>query len=488
MHSENKGRQDVAAAQFTEAVGLEHSGKSAGLSLSRRSGFTLVELVVTMLISVILVAITITFLTSGTNFLARAEVSASDKTLASSAADFVKNQLLYASEVKVVYVDEAGTLPDPGDVYGFTVLYIGDEDGASIANTGRLYYKRPDLNVSTNILGDEIYRGKELALEYNAVVTTPGDGSSKAAAFEVVAKVVRDGVQTKEASHIFRMFNVGLNSEPNENASVASWDGEDTANPAKNKKFYLLITPSSEDYATAGIIMDLRGVSNSIDANSGIPYHDLNAAVWKDLSGHGNDVKIFDIYDGEVDVYEKCISMYGFAYMESVGIIPFSSYSQITIEICFAEGEGSGWNGALYGTSTSINSGTIAEVINGQKSFYTIGRMGNASANEESNGRRNFTLSTHPTKFTTHTTVYSSIADPEGRQTFVDGIPIQDSTNNTKTIGSGGFVNRKLLLGANNTNDSLGYFKYAAVRIYGRKLNADEIAKNALTDQLIYNS
>jgi hypothetical protein len=176
-------------------------------------------------------------------------------------------------------------------------------------------------------------------------------------------------------------------------------------------------------------------------------------------------------------------------FRRNVNIIPFSSYSQITVEVCFSEGI-AGWFGPLYGTGTYTNAGTIAEVINGVNGFYTIGRVGNKNGDTESNGKRDF-IWTKPTglKFTTHTTVYSCISDPAGRQTFIDGIPVQDSTKNTETIESGEFRDSKLLLGSNGQRYSnWPTFRYAAVRIYGRKLNADEIAKNALTDQLIYNS
>jgi type II secretory pathway pseudopilin PulG len=471
----------------------------------------LVELIVTMLIAVILIAITITFLTSGTTFLARTETGASDKALAQSAADFVKDQLLYASEVKVVYVDDGDgdgenpVPPDPSLAHGFTVLYIGNEDGSEITNTGHLYYKRPYGTGFVDILGDGMYKGKALALEYGAAVTTPGDGSPKAASFSVAARVVRDGSQTKEAAHTFRMYNIGLNSEPNESASAVSWDGSGPSDPGMNRKFYLLITPVTEDYVKAGLVMELSGVYNSIDER-GNPVHDPTAAVWKDLSVLSDPIKAtgtdMSLSADGAEVQEKWVSFDGASgYLKSTKALELTPYEQITIEICFRQrpGGASGFKilyefspaqfgEALYYAFPYASGKTQAEL------FMNVGN--NPSINLD--GIRNYLFARNPTRFTTHTLVYSRVKDDRGRLVFIDGAE-QDfderhsTVHNTvfltekSTVNNGQFPSRELYMAARSGYSLFFNGDIAAVRIYGRKLNPDEIAGNALIDQLHYN-
>jgi hypothetical protein len=453
-----------------------------------------------MLIAVVLIAITITFLTSGTTFLARTETSASDKALAQGAADFVKDQLLYASEVKVVYVNEENPTPPAfSAVSGFAVLYIGSDDGTEVTNTGRLYYKRPDANGYVDILDGEIYKGKELALDYSATVATAGEGSSKAASFEIAAKVVRDGAQTKEVSHTFRMYNIGLNSEPEYDTSVSSWD---EANPDKGKKFYLLITSSSDGYARGGLILELSAINNAADSN-GIPYHDPDATTWKDLSGAGNDIDLA-FTDNPGAIKDKWISFDGNGdYAKSQAIFSLNAYEKITIEVCFRAD--SSIPGVMYETSPSWGnaSGTLCMMVNTYNGgtyrdgmVFTGARMGTSGNAELKNSSRVYHFANDPAKFTTHTMTYSCVTDPAGRLVFVDGSQelfytegsgLLAFSTSMKTYPTFAFKDYILYIAARN-GQSL-YFKgdIAAMRIYSRKLNPDEIAGNVLMDQLQYN-
>jgi hypothetical protein len=91
---------------------------------------------------------------------------------------------------------------------------------------------------------------------------------------------------------------------------------------------------------------------------------------------------------------------------------------------------------------------------------------------------------------------YSTIADPTGRLVFIDGVqkPFIPGVfgnlkypTSTETYLQGSFTDTHVYLASRSGNAV--YFKgdIAAMRIYGRKLNADEIAGNALLDQLLYN-
>jgi prepilin-type N-terminal cleavage/methylation domain-containing protein len=208
-----------------------------------RAGFTLVEVIVTLILVVLVIAVSATFLTSGANFLSRTERTAKDKVLAQAGADFVKERLLYASEVKVV---EASAPPPASVSSGFDVLYIGNGDGTRIEHAGKLYYKAASEAAPVDILGD-IYAGRELALAYAATVlegpgVSPDITAEKVATFEIEATVVAGPRQTQAAKQLFRMYNIDQTKEPKANIKIASWQAAD---PSKNKRYYLLISPAT---------------------------------------------------------------------------------------------------------------------------------------------------------------------------------------------------------------------------------------------------
>jgi hypothetical protein len=167
--------------------------------------------------------------------------------------------------------------------------------------------------------------------------------------------------------------------------------------------------------------------------------------------------------------------------------------------------------GMLYETSQNWNNnfGTIGELLNSRGNSnllpgvaHTTGMMGyeglSVVTGGSRDGGRNFEFDSNPARFTTHTMIYSCIEDPSGCQVFVDGVKASFVTGGDKgsysifenTYAERSFGNQYLYL-ASRSGDSAGslYFKgdIAAVRIYGRKLNPDEIAGNALIDQLHYN-
>jgi hypothetical protein len=198
-------------------------------------------MIVTLLIVGIVVAISVTFLTTGSNFLNRTEENASDKTVAEKAAGFIKEQLLYASEVKVV---ESASDALPTYQGGRGILYVGDANGSALANTGRLFYRSDENSAPLDVLGDAAYRNNELALAYSAIVdedrTRHMSSTTKFAVFEANVMALRDGKLTQEARQVFRMYNIGQRSEPKADEFIASWS--DYAGD-KPELFYLLIKP-----------------------------------------------------------------------------------------------------------------------------------------------------------------------------------------------------------------------------------------------------
>jgi hypothetical protein len=274
--------------------------------------------------------------------------------------------------------------------------------------------------------------------------------------------------------------------------------------------------------------MELSGIYNSIDSE-GNPYHDPGSGSyeyggsWKDLSvlrdpsktKIGNDVELYGKKVGDKWIEFRDDGDYG----QTRRPLDLRSFDQVTVEICFrvdTANDTANSAGVLYEMPSPPNyfTGAIGAGINTERygewyfprpgKAYTIGKQGNQNdSNATENyfiGMRNYEFSLDPSKFTTHTTVYSCIDDPTGRQTFVDGVAVpyyehvinaslkHPASTRTYAANSPEFRNDYLyIVEYEMDGDSQLPCDIAAMRIYGRKLNPDEIARNAALDQLLYN-
>jgi hypothetical protein len=453
-------------------------------------------MIVTLLIVGISISISITFLTTGSNFLNRTEENASDKALAEKAADFVRDRLLYAREVRVI---RAGT--PPKYLKDGEILYIGSEDGKKIANTGRLFYRRADDRVASpvNVLSETLYRKCDLALSYTAVVTGSAvsdgaGGSTKAAIFDVEARVVRDGKKTQNAKQTFRMYNIGPNSEPMSNGAVTSWDAED---PGNGERFYLYISPALIGYVTDGLVAHFDAVDNSLDAQ-GKPYHSssLTGGLWKDISGSGNDISL-TFTDSINPIREKSIYFDGNGdYGLTAKTLNLSAYDEVTVEVCFRVAPGVS-PGALFEHTPNwdYDSGAFGLLCNSKQSYYTSGMMHTSmSQGIDATDRRpaNYEFENQTGTFQTHSNVFVLKAGEPPRESYVDGV-LQalnfEGDDTTYTTGNAPFstgskfANARFYIANRNTNARFFNGEIASLRIYTRKLNADDIARNAAEDQ-----
>jgi type II secretory pathway pseudopilin PulG len=471
---------------------------------SRRGGFTLVEVIVTLIIVIMVIGISATFLTTGSNFLNRTETNASDKALAEKAADFVRDRLLYATEVKVVTagaVEGDFTIPSQSALRGREILFIGEADAdgkVGIADTGRLYYQREDEAAPVDVLGEATYRNNKLALSYETTVT--GAGVNKSAIFDVRTNVIRDSEQTQSASQIFRMYNIGPNSEPTTNSAIKSWDAED---PEAPEKFYLLITPTTDGYAASGeLIAQFDVVDNPPKLTTNGNY------VWEDVTGNGYDIKL-TFTNNDQPIRNRSLYFDGdgdYGKIEQTGFL--QGKQQITVEVCFKYEDdknsamlfeyanaANGWNAAGGAFGLVLNSsGSGIEL--GQ--CHSVARTG-TSFDSAAKGARNFYWDNDPLKFVTISMVVSNKNDDMGRIVYIDGKLqqftdkytagyIDDSSTKTASDVRGGIGNFPLWLGTRkmDTNSGVSYFKgeIAAVRIYDTKLTEDEAAKNAKQDAM----
>jgi len=215
---------------------------------NKRKGFTLAEIIVTLLIMGIVIAIASGFLIFGGNFLSATEKSAMNKDLAESSADFIKGRLLHAKSVDIV--TPSAVLPAPSAEKDF--LFIGEDangDGVpeKISNTGRLYYMKAGNAAVVDVLGEERYKGCALALEYKAfaddasvVRVSEGEGShpSPQKSFFIKTIAVRDGKQSYYVEKSFDFYNIKLDHPPTKNQEIKSW-GDGAA------YFYFEITPGT---------------------------------------------------------------------------------------------------------------------------------------------------------------------------------------------------------------------------------------------------
>jgi prepilin-type N-terminal cleavage/methylation domain-containing protein len=511
------------------------TGDSNRATQSGRAGFTLVEVIVTLLIVGIVVAMSVSFLTTGSNFLGKTEENASDRTSAERAASFIKERLLYASDVEVVKSD---TLPS--DLAGRDILFIGNDSGTETASTGRLFYWRALDKAPVDVLGSDAYRNSELALEYKAVVRGDSDDPdapavAKSAVFEADVMVIRDGKRTQEAKQIFRMFNIGADSHPNEDEEITSWaDGDEHGAHVAN--YYLLITQAQEDYVTAGLIARFDAINNAIDSKGRPVHNPLQKTKWTDLSGNGYDMDLTFTGDNSNPVRGNVIYFDGDGDLGTLGNLQLKDYTAVTFEICFREAnddktmmlfeyapddrgtDKNGWHSDNGTFGARINSGGSFRDSAGNVKYdpeganYVKGEVNSAvRVGVKPAGipvtSRNFYFNADSTQFKTFSFVMSSKPETYGRMVFIDGAKGdgtgvdfidyshlgKDFTTTKSTTstdmpvdgnGTPARTNDVLAIAARlSANPTYYQGGIASVRIYGRILSADEIAKNAAEDK-----
>jgi type II secretory pathway pseudopilin PulG len=210
-----------------------------------QGGFTLVEVLVALFISIIVIAVAATFIIFGLNFLSRTEIHASDKQLAEGSADFIKRRLLYARSVEVVQSNQP-----PSTYTGYEVLFIGRVDPATgkvvIANEGALYYMLINETSPTRIYSGEDYQGGNLALAFRAIVDESGTMRTPKS-FEITAKTIRNGQVVYTSKKTFNLYNADHHpdAEPRESLDIDSWHDSGFKQNESDQFYYLLIDPGN---------------------------------------------------------------------------------------------------------------------------------------------------------------------------------------------------------------------------------------------------
>ena len=164
--------------------------------------------------------------------------------------------------------------------------------------------------------------------------------------------------------------------------------------------------------------------------------------------------------------------------------VNLSSYSQITIEVWYKVNNNSSGIIFEHSSNWNNNSGALGLAVNASGCVYDATYM--HTNHKDGSDARNY-LFTSGASWSCHVNVFSRVADPTGRLAYVNGqlVPFVS----TNSCGGGGwststatgnwtaFRNDSMFLmsrsGQSFLNGNIG-----AIRIYGRKLTANEILQN----------
>jgi prepilin-type N-terminal cleavage/methylation domain-containing protein len=133
--------------------------------LKNRDGITLLEVLVTLVISSILIAGTSMLIISGSNLFSHTATRNQDDLLAKSILNVVGGQLIYAASVQALppSTNLQALLQEDG-----TVIYVGDHLGDLATGPGRLWFKQNDQASGTSVMlfGEIVYHGRYISLNY----------------------------------------------------------------------------------------------------------------------------------------------------------------------------------------------------------------------------------------------------------------------------------------------------------------------------------
>ncbi|MDR0500071.1 MAG: prepilin-type N-terminal cleavage/methylation domain-containing protein [Coriobacteriales bacterium] len=485
------------------------------------SGMTLVEVIVSLLIATVVIAMATSIIFFSTNFLSRTEVRAEDKQMAEDAADYARDRLLYAHSISVIRASEPpfgaasaqiGAASGSGNSGG-ELLFIGEEDtngNIHIANSGSLYYMRAGDSRAINVLGESRYRGSKLALSYEAILNNDALQGKPTKSFRIIIKTIRDGAIVYDSAKSFALYQAADSAEPTANLAITSWSSEggfsnatDIFSYDANAKFYLLIDPSTAGYVKADLLAHYDAIDNAFNAglNSQAHHDPYQTTIWKDISGNGKDMQLYLTNDKPINdqsLFFDGTDDYGVIYD-----LDLSSYDAVTVEVCFREAT-SGLSGMLYEYSSDLNTNPTgfgvylnSIIKNNTTAGLVHTNMGNESASENDPYLRplNYKWADNSSRLTTHCNTFSMKADVAPRSVYIDGTMatlVKSGTSNTIVSGvekyavGRNFVSPPLSLFVASRDGTSLFYKgeIASIRVYGGVLSEEKAKQNAREDAL----
>ena len=141
---------------------------------SGKSGFTLVEVIVTLIITVIVVAVSSSLIITGTNIFARSAQRDIQTNIAETVLGFVSEQLLYSESI-ADFGSNPPVFTNAGDA---AILLIKKSDSETMSDTrGQLFFRRAkDTQTPVNVFGSNFYNNYEVGL--NIVIASSPSGYS----------------------------------------------------------------------------------------------------------------------------------------------------------------------------------------------------------------------------------------------------------------------------------------------------------------------
>jgi prepilin-type N-terminal cleavage/methylation domain-containing protein len=188
--------------------------------INRKSGMTLVELIVSLVISGIVIAGASVLILSSTNLFGHAAAKQLDEDVANSVLNVYTKNLRYAAGAGVTpTVDSADfNTVVTTDTEAYLFVGNGPESTPTVNAEGKLYIKRVGEATATNYFGDDFYNTRTIKVAYDTYVNTAGlnsDSTPKVTSKGVTVTVFifREGKQALKKSISVEMLNAATNQE-----------------------------------------------------------------------------------------------------------------------------------------------------------------------------------------------------------------------------------------------------------------------------------
>ncbi|MDR3136444.1 MAG: prepilin-type N-terminal cleavage/methylation domain-containing protein [Coriobacteriales bacterium] len=486
-------------------VGRSCLARKAGSSLVSQGGFTLVELIVSLLIFGLVIGIVTSIMAFSANFLRITDFKESDKELAETSADFIKERLLYATSIEVK--EPTGSLLPATVAASGDVLFIGQENGSGAivpTNTGQLYYLRQGDSIPKNVFGKDYYQNQELTFTYEATIQSVApDSTLPPKAFSITLTVMRDNQPSRDSTKTFSLYDLPAGNPPTQPAVAASLD----------KPFYLLFRGRYPGYTNTGLLLHLDAIDNAGPGEHKDTLAELGG-LWHDLSGHGNDLtlSITDVDGSNTNpVRESSLYFDGDKDYGVISTLDLSLYSEVTVEVVFRKAN-TATGGMLFEYSENWNtSAGFGVSFNCGSSKYASGYMHTNFSKwtvVSASKPINYEWDNQNVRFTTHSNFFGMASSPqqlEPRIAWVEGervsfygsgdppgttplttVATWSDTMNTFSVKQPLYI---AIRGTEKTaaNSALAG-EIASVRIYDHKLSSAEVAQNYLYDRLRFGS
>jgi prepilin-type N-terminal cleavage/methylation domain-containing protein len=164
-------------------------------------GFTLVELIVAMTVSLIVIGITTALLLSGTNMAQHTTQRALEEQIVDGAFNYAEKQLRFAGTVEKLPASSLNSLPANGGA-----LYTSGNNGASAQSKGALCFKQGGTGdvAPVNVLGDQFYMGYTVSLVGTTLIHEVG---KKPVVTLTVTLYDRNGTKMTERKRSITLIN-----------------------------------------------------------------------------------------------------------------------------------------------------------------------------------------------------------------------------------------------------------------------------------------